>query len=252
MAALTLWKSRLNGEGIALKEVFDCLEEGRAAEHTPANTWVEILLPLVDAQGKALDLRWTDYGGEQLRRVFDERAAQERWRTQLREARGWLLLIRLQGETVYQNALQKLIELADGRNGTTERAGKWDANAYWVELLQILLYVAGLGTVARRAQPRLAVLLSCYDELEGTGGLQLRQVLAQQLPLVASFIDNVWSPDAVSVWGLSALGRHLEKNSADEHFINDGPEFQGWIIAPEGGQPNPDLSRPVAWLLGEP
>ncbi|SMF94384.1 hypothetical protein SAMN02949497_1697 [Methylomagnum ishizawai] len=235
-----------------LEEVLRCLSEGRAAEHTAADTWGEVLFPLEDERGNALDLRWPDYGGEQLRRVFNERAAQEKWRTQLREARGWLLLIRLKGETVYRDALQELIELADGRNGSTERASKWDANAYWVELLQILLYVAGLGTVVRRAQPRLAVLLSCYDELEGTDGLQPRQVLAQQLPLVASFIDSAWFPNAVSVWGLSALGRHLEKDSTDELFIDDGPQFQGWIIAPEGGQPDPDLSRPVAWLLGEP
>jgi hypothetical protein len=233
----------------ALEEVLRCLAQGRAAEHTPLETWAEVLLPLMDGHGNALDLRWPDYGGEQLRNVFKDRAVPDQWLARLREARGWLLLIRLSSETVYPDALEHLTQLSGGRNGTAERATTWDANAYWVELLQILLHVAGLGTVARLIEPRLAVLLSCYD-LENAGDAPPRQALAAKLPLVASFIDSVWHPDAVSVWGLSALGRSLDKNSADEAFIDEGPESQGWIVAPEGGPQDPDLSRPVAWLLG--
>lgn len=232
----------------ALEEVLHCLENGHAAEHTSTGTWTDVLLPLKDSRGKMLDLRWPDYGGEQLQMIFTERQVNETWRSELRQAEGWLLLIRLRKETTYPDALEELTKRAAGGNGTPARTGDWDANARWVELLQILLHVAGVGTVSRRDQPRLAVLLSCYDEV-AVEGRRPSQVLTQHLPLVATFIDSLWEPNAVSVWGLSALGCLLEKDSDDENFINQGPEQQGWIISPEGQQ-HSDLSLPLAWLLG--
>jgi hypothetical protein len=235
----------------ALAEVLRCLENGHAAQHTAANTWAEVLLPLVDGQGNAMDLRWPDYGGEQLEAVFKERAVPEAWRARLTTAEGWVLLIRLKGENTYPDALADLAKRSNERKDATVRAGSWDANARWVELLQLLLHVAGLGTVARLRQPRLAVLLSCYDELNRID-VPPREVLAETLPLVASFIHSIWAPAAVSIWGLSALGRLLKADSADETFIDGGPELQGWVIPPEGGPRDPDLSRPLAWLLGVP
>lgn len=232
----------------ALEEVLHCLENGHAAEHTSAGTRTEVLLPLKDKRGNELDLRWPDYGGEQLHTIFAERQVTETWRSELRQADGWLLLIRLKKETTYPDALDELTKRSAAGNGVTARAGAWDGNARWVELLQILLHVAGVGTVSRREHPRLAVLLSCYDELAVEDMLPA-QVLAQYLPLLAAFVDSLWKPDAVSFWGLSALGCHLEKNSDDDNFINQGPEHQGWIISPQG-QRDSDLSRPLAWLLG--
>lgn len=232
----------------ALEEVLHCLENGHAAGHTSVGTWSDVLLPLKDKRGNELDLRWPDYGGEQLRTIFAERQVTEAWRSELRQADGWLLLIRLKREVTYPDALAKLAEGSSGDNGPTARAGDWDGNARWVELLQILLHVAGVNTVSHREQPRLAVLLSCYDELAADDSPP-SQMLDKHLPLVSAFIDSIWKPSAVSVWGLSALGCLLEKNSDNEQFINQGPEHQGWVVRPDG-QKDADLSRPLAWLLG--
>lgn len=232
----------------ALEEVLGCLENGHAAAHTPASTWAEIVLPLVGKQGNAINLRWPDYGGEQLRAVSTDRAVTEAWQPRLAKADGWALLIRLTLETTYPDALTELLKRPQDQKSRPARAVDWDANARWVELLQILLHVAGLGTASRLRRPRLAVLLSCYDELN-EGPEPPRSVLARRLPLVSSFLESNWSSEAVSVWGLSALGRLLEKGSANEDFINDGPEAQGWVIPPMGGDRDHDLSKPLAWLL---
>jgi hypothetical protein len=233
----------------AFEEVLRCLENGHAADHTSANTWAEVSLPLVDEAGNAMDLRWPDYGGEQLRAVFNTRSVPENWQSRLARADGWVLLIRLSTETTYRDAIEQLGKRVEDRKDNAARPGKWDANAWWVELLQLLLHVAGLGQVTRLRRPRLAVLLSCYDELDRTDGTP-REVLAEALPLVSSFIESNWAAEAVSIWGLSALGRVLDRTSEDDDFIDEGPEVQGWVVPPEGGARDPDLTRPLAWLVG--
>ncbi|MDV6344772.1 hypothetical protein [Nitrosomonas sp. Is37] len=234
----------------ALEEVLHSLEAGHAAGHTASGTWAEVLFPLEDTNGHHLDLCWPDYGGEQLKSVFTQREVSDTWRTQLCKANGWLLLIRLKNERTYPDRLAELANppRASHHTSPTTQNDAWDANAYWVELLQILLHVAGLSMISRLKEPRLAVLLSCYDELEGTDSLKPKQIFANYLPLAANFIQSLWAADGVSIWGLSALGRLLQPDSEDEDFINQGPEYQGWIVTPEGRQES-DLSLPLAWLL---
>lgn len=232
-----------------LEQVLRCLEDGRSAPHTPTSRWAEVELPLVDARGNALNLRWPDFGGEQLRAVSEQRAVSEAWRMRIARADHWLMLIRITSEIVYPDAFAELTNHKGGRTVNAARAGSWDANARLVEFLQILLHVAGHGVVRRLVSPRLAVLLSCYDELGENHGPP-RDVLASRLPLVAAFIRSNWAADAASIWGLSALGRPLDSKLADVSFVDSGPESHGWIVAPDGGEPDPDLSKPLAWLLG--
>lgn len=232
----------------ALEDVLACLEEGRAAEHTSTNTWAEITLPIVDENGTEFELRWPDYAGEQLRNAFAERAISDAWRLRLGAAQGWMLMIRLKSEVTYPGAIEKL---ARGETGEIRGAAKpatWDGNAYWTELVQILLHIAGHGTVEQRRLPRLAIMLSCYDEL-GVGEVLPSTVLAKQLPLFSTFLNSLWRPDALSVWGLSSLGRGLSKTSRDEAFADNGPETQGWLVPSTGGERNSDLTLPLHWLL---
>jgi hypothetical protein len=233
----------------ALEEVFASLEEGRAANHTSENTWAEICLSVVNDQGVTFELRWPDYGGEQIRAVYKNRAVTDAWGNRLLSATAWMLLIRLDAEISYPDALEQLAktEKTPPENAAT-RESAWDANAYWIELLQILLHAAGRGTVNRLQQPKLALMLSCYDKLK-TNGKNPAAVLAEKLPLLATFIRNVWLPEAVSVWGLSSLGKQLDADSKDAAFIDDGPEYHGWVIAPDGCEQDTDLSKPLSWLL---
>ncbi|MEM5292735.1 hypothetical protein VSR82_00065 [Burkholderia sp. JPY481] len=229
-----------------LEDVLESLSSGRAARHTPASTWAEIALPVVAQEGGTFDLKWPDYGGEQIASAFNQRAISDDWRTRLRSAAGWIVLIRLTSETTYSDALERMHKPAE-QGKWNDRVIRWDANAYWVEMLQLLLHVAGHGTVNQLHLPKLAVLLSCYDELD-TDTRVPQQMLAERLPLVSEFIKAVWLPSAASVWGLSALGRPLSTDSHNEEFIDNGPETQGWIVDPCGNH-STDLTAPLAWLL---
>lgn len=233
----------------SLENVLNSLASGHTAEHTQVQTWAEIALPIADKAGNTFDLRWPDYGGEQLANAFQQRAISESWRERLRRAGGWIVLIRLKTETTYPDVLTRLREGPSEDSANTARVSQWDANARWVEMLQIFLHVAGHGLVDKLKMPKLAVMLSCYDELDVTSKSPT-EVLAERLPLVSSFIRSNWRSDKVSVWGLSALGQELNKDSRDEHFIDEGPETLGWVVDPAGNRSS-DLTLPLAWTLNE-
>lgn len=231
-----------------LNDVLVCLENGRSAGHTPTGTWAEVHLPLVDGAGRATDLRWPDYGGEQVRAVAESRAVTPPWRDRLVAASGWLLFIRPTAETAYPDALDKLTKRSTAEAAPGARSIGWDASARLTELLQILLHVAGVGTSSRVSSPRLAVMLSCYDEVQSDAEAP-REFLDGRFPLLSSFIESTWHQGSLSIWGLSSLGKALAKDGADDDFIDEGPEQQGWVIPPEGSRREADLSLPLAWLL---
>jgi hypothetical protein len=231
-----------------LQDVLRNLEDGNASSHTPTKTWGDIDLPLIDSEGNTYDLRWPDYGGEQLKHVFDSRSVNQDWQRKLCAASSWIVLIRLNAEVTYLDALAKLAGKQEECQSDEKRISNWDANAYWVEKLQILLHVAKHGIITPLKRPKLTVLLSCYDELDHANK-KPEEMLSNKLPLVASFIRNNWEEDAVSIWGLSALGQSLTGESNADNFIDDGPEFQGWVVPPEGGETNQDICLPIMWSL---
>jgi hypothetical protein len=98
------------------------------------------------------------------------------------------------------------------------------------------------------SSPRLAVVLSCYDELQSDAKAP-RELLDDRFPLLSSFLESTWQPGSLSVWGLSSLGKPLAEDTSDDDFIDEGPEHQGWVLPPEGARREADLSLPLAWLL---
>ena len=235
------------------EDVLKSLQNGQAAEHTSAATWDMVTLPLQTRTGRRVNVAWPDYAGEQVTNIFKTRRAPTHWQERLKVSSGWVLLIRLNAETTYPDALEELLSRGE-RTATAPaerdeaRLSVWDANAMWVELMQLLLHVAGIGSVRRVKEKRLCVLLSCFDELD-VGERVPIDVLRDHLPLFAAYLESVWAPEELSVWGLSALGQPLDKHSADEGFIDDGPEEKGWVALPDGGARDPDLTLPLAWLL---
>lgn len=228
-------------------EVLHSLENGVAANHTPTETWSELRCSISTQDGRELELIWPEYGGEQLNTLLQRRVVPEPWRRRLVGAAGWLLFLRLHDLRVYEDVLDRPAPPAGVVRGMSGPA-EWDANAQTVELLQLLLYTAGQGLTQPLTTPRLTVLLSCWDELGETASP--RDVLRRRLPLVASFLDANWAPEALAVWGLSSLEHPLSNSEPAEDYLDHGPERFGYVIAPEGGPRHPDLTLPLTWLLG--
>lgn len=248
-------KLRLRPGGVGdlskLEEVLSCLEEGRAAGHTPADTWTGIQCELETCDGANVLLEWPEYAGERLFSIVEQRVLPTEWRESVKKATGWILFVRPSSLQIYEDLLERPTDItpehAQGDECQVDGKG-WDDRARYVELLQMLIFAAGHSTFRRMMIPRLAVVLSCWDELEEPGTPEA--TLASRLPLVDAFIRSIWQDDAWSVWGLSSLGRSLSPVEQDAEFAQVGPEHFGYVIPPGNTEQVKDLTAPVAWLLG--
>jgi Double-GTPase 1 len=234
-----------------LEEVLTCLEEGRAAGHTPAETWTGTRCKLETDNGVNILLEWPEYAGERLFSIIERRILPDEWRTSSKTATGWMLFIRLSSLKLYQDLLDrptgfvsKHIRAEPQKNGVID----WDDQARYVELLQMLIFAIGQSTFQSTSSPRLVIVLSCWDELDNDENTP-EKIFADRLPMLNAFICSHWQESAWSVWGLSSLGRSLSQEVQDNDFAEKGPEHFGYVIPPSSFMQSTDLTAPVAWLL---
>lgn len=228
-------------------EVLGRLDRGLAGDHTASETNAELCCPIVRDDGLTVDLRWPDYGGEQFDDLLRTRSVPDAWQTRLGRATGWLLLLRASGLRRMEDRMDRS-PADDAAVGHARGPAYWDASVRIVETLQILLACARASAHRRLAAPRLAVVLSCWDQLEAPASPQIE--LSRRLPLVMSFVASLWQREAWSVWGLSALERTLDRTVPDTEFCDLPPEERGYVVAPDDLRHDPDLTRPLDWLLG--
>ena len=257
------------------EEALRRLNQGLSASHTPAGQFREITLPLVDRKtGTALDLTWPDYAGEQVTQIVLHREVSEDWQRRARVADAWILVVRPQHMVTPEDAISRPVGDAARRSVSPESYGaelpvtnekleaeSWSDQARLVELLQLLLSATHTGTRDRIQTPKLVVLLSCWDELEGTkptrdaeGHLIQFNVMPDDLfatyaPLVANFISANWAANAHESYGLSSLGRSLRPDLADGDYADVGPEHFGYVVLEDGRVEN-DLTQALVPLTG--
>lgn len=231
----------------AFTTALSCLTEGRATDHTPANTYVESVWPITDEAGRYAELVWPDYGGEQVRNLVTQRRIPTAWRERVLEATDWILLIRLHSLRSEDDLFSRPLQSFTAAEPEEEAAPYEPSDqARTVELLQMLLYLAQLHLDRPLRKPRLTILLSCWDELE-TAELPA-ELLASRLPMLWSFVRSNWmSPTVI---GLSALERALSKTEADQEYATRGPEEFGYVVLPDG-EKNVDITLPIQRLMAD-
>jgi hypothetical protein len=229
----------------AFTTALSCLTEGKSTDHTPANTYVESVWPIEDEAGRFAKLVWPDYGGEQVRNLVTQRRIPAAWRDRVLEATDWVLLIRLHSlrseDDLFSRPLQSF---AAGGSEEEPPAYEPSDQARTVELLQMLLYLAQFHLDRPLREPRLTILLSCWDELETTEFPA--DLLASRLPMLWSFVRSNWT--SPTVIGLSALERSLSMTDADTEYATRGPEEFGYVVLPDGVK-NTDITLPIQLLM---
>lgn len=252
------------------EEVLKCLGKGTSAEHTPTGVYQEIVLPIGTADRARRDLVWPDYGGEQIRQIVEQRRLTKDWRTRLAAADAWLLFIR-PGHIDPEEDILSRPPAGSGKSVSESKSTSRDANsgkednsfipegqslniwsnqAYYIELLQIMLYTAGASSIRRVNHPTLTVILSCWDETsESESGVLPADVLGRKMPMLSSFLKATWEEPYLFIFGLSALGRTLKKGEVDEEYGDIGSENFGYVVTPDGHN-DPDLTLPIWATIG--
>jgi len=154
------------------------LNQGLPVQHTPTGDEFVQLLPAENPVGAPTDLAVPDYSGEDLRKVVTERRLPERWRELATGSERWVLLMRLsqhpQRPDVLSKPLGTLVVEAQ-RTAKGEDPDQLPLDMWGVELLQMLQYARSeIG----RPRPRLSLVISCWDELEGADATPPRATCA--------------------------------------------------------------------------
>lgn len=244
---------RMRGAAVNIEPFETAIErmnEGRAAPHTAMASYMESHWPIEDKNERAIDLVWPDYGGEQISTIIASRRISPAWRARIIRSGGWLFFVRLQQLNLQDDIFSR--PLASILNPPpSEKDFKLSDPSRLIELLQMLLFVRGVGTVTQLSSPALVVLLSCWDEIAGVQpGSRPEEVLGRYLPLLADFVATNWAPARVSVLGLSSLEKTLDEKSQDEDFRSRGPEQFGYIVRADGTR-DCDLTIPISQLAAQ-
>ena len=235
--------------------VMDSLNEGKLADHTATATYDESVWPIIDEEEHRAHLVWPDYGGEQIRNIIENRRIPSVWRTRITQSPAWILLIRLQkirtDNDIFSRPLAFLMEDTTRTQETDEKEGTlrngeadFSDQARLIELLQMLIQTRLTNDGDLGRMPQLLILLTCWDEMEME--IEPVEVLHQRLPMFHDFVSCNWKD--LFVFGLSALGRRLDKTETDMDYVNRGSENFGYIVLENGTHHN-DLTLPIRKLL---
>lgn len=232
----------------AIKAILDRLARGLAGLHTEAGLNAEINFVIAN-EHRQTALTFPDYGGEQVRDLVRDRLVSRRWQELVAQSDEWLLLVRLDEilplEDITTRGFADLDDLRRRAIKAREEA-VLSVPAFYVELLQMLLFMKGRSAVAPVIYPRLTIALSCWDLLELPAQSKPLVELRERLPLLANFLEAAWQASSWRVCGLSSLGRSLDPEVPNEEFVDEGPENAGYVVLPSG-ESTPDLTRLIAF-----
>lgn len=226
----------------------DALASGNEPQTTPSEKSVKFYLP-IQVNEKQVDLQCPEYGGEQVLGIVESRELNKDWATATRESNSWILFIRI-------NNVNKPLDLSDityseqYQKGAEESAIAYEYKisdqSFFIELLQILIHSKGIDYHRLNQNPKLTVVLTCWDEMNTQG--KPYEVLNAKLPLLLNFLESNWDENYLKIVGLSAQGFALDTPQNKEKYLIEGPEEFGYLVLPDGTQTN-DITELIEQAL---
>jgi len=237
---------------IVFREVLDSLSEGKSAGRTHVSSNEQLKLEIEDSKKNKVLFSFPDYGGEQIDKIVNERKVNSIWKENIDNSTGWMLFIRLDElkpiEDIVNRGIPEQSVLESRKKNEIDLT--ISPTAFYIELLQMLLYVKGVSSYKNDCEVKLTVVLSCWDNIDGISKeSKPSEVLKDRLPLVKQFINSIWAEDTVTFIGLSSTGKTLSNDNIDEEYIDKGPENFGYIVNPNGVK-EPDLTLSISGIIG--
>lgn len=232
------------------QEVVDCLYDGRSATHTNVDSHKNLSLEVVDSKGYVTSISFPDYGGEQVKQIVDNRQINELWRSQIIGSNNWIFFIRLDEVAEIEDIVNRPLPESVSTKNNADAVLKISDNAFFVELLQMLLFAKQVPLKQNITIPQLMVVLSCWDALKLDEGTTPVMLLKSKLPLFYEFISNLWNEKDLDIVGLSSTGKTLSDKKSDDEYLSDSPENFGYIILPDGKKEK-DLTILIGRTIGK-
>lgn len=242
------------GDVTAIERDVDRLAQGLQPMHTSSNTYVTTDFSLIDSAGRQFELKFADFDGEQLRRMSNSNLLPAPWVERAQQADSWLMFLRIDTVRAVKSFMTHPVASgpraeagADAKPEPSPAGAVTESHA--IEMLQRLLFVRGASLRHRLDVPRLAVLLSCWDELPASEQkMAPDKLLSSRAPLLNRFLSANWHPEFLRVWGLTSTEKALPAEKPDQEFARKGAANFGYIVV-GAGQQERDLTFPINWLL---
>ncbi len=232
------------------EEVVDCLYDGRSATHTNVDSHKNISLEVVDSKGYVTSISFPDYGGEQIKQIVDSRQINKLWRNQIQGSNDWMFFIRIDEIAEMEDIVNRPLPESVSTKNNANTAFKISDNAFFIELLQMLLFAKQVSFKQNITIPNLIVVLSCWDALKVDEETIPAMFLKNKLPLFYEFISNLWDNNNLNIVGLSSTGKTLSDKKSDDEYLNNSPENFGYVILPDGKKEK-DLTVLIGRTIGK-
>lgn len=233
------------------QDVLGNLNEGKSSGHTHVNSHQTLELEIEDNAGVKSVFSFPDYGGEQVKAIVNDRRINKIWKEQIDKSNSWMLFIRLDEVKAIEDVVNRGLPDQDVLKNRTEKSEPMSLSdtAFYTELLQIFLYVKKIGIKQRITDPKLTLVLSCWDLLSDGDQKKLpKDILHEKLPGLFSFIHGTWTKDAYKIIGLSSIEKSLSNNDSDLDFVKKSPENFGYMIT-EAGEKETDLTFTISTFI---
>jgi len=231
----------------SVAEDSDRMARGLQVNHTVGSQYKSTIYKLIDGNKRSHLLELADYKGEQIRSIGHSNIVPTDWVVRARNSQRWLYLLRVDTVQSRKNFFVNPIET--GNKEPEEVNEKSSGLELWtIEVLQRLLFVRGASTRSAVSSPRLAFVLSVWDELQGADADLLPwDLLESRAPLLFNFLRANWLASEIEIFGLSATEKTLPEEKPDLEFAKNG-STKGYIVTSKGERIS-DLTVPLAWLL---
>lgn len=166
----------------------------------------------------------------------------------VQESSVWMLFIRLDKlkpiDSLLSRPQDNIKRKKENENENVDFTYEISDYAFFVELLQILLYHRGISPLKNVENPALQVVLTFWDDLiddeNNTDIGTPKEELIKVCPMLVEFITSTWDESKVSFMGLSpqemSLAETIEDVSKSEKIQDfaEAPEEFGYVIKDDG------------------
>ncbi len=210
---------------------------------------IAVATPSGDAQA---DILIPDIRGELWHNAVLNSEISSEWMEELKGSDGALLFVRVNSDLNVRPldwvASRKLLQ----RTGNAEDQKKLPTQVMLCELTRFLELT--LKARPDGSTPRVSVVVAAWDAVDsGIFAAGPEAYLNREYPMFAGRLADTQLLD-VRVFGLSVVGGDLTADpDYRAKFLEAGLDGRGWIAVPDAGgtwSKNPDLTLPVAWVVG--